>query len=120
VECGFSGSQNDRGMYTGSRFFNDYNKFLRPDETAGGDAIFRGCKGSGSRGGPGITDCFAPFNEPELIAKPMRRSFNRLSHRYRVVVENSLAAIKQWLIVKHAYRGDVEDQVLYLFSFLIK
>jgi len=64
-----------------------------------------------------IIDCFAPFNEPELFARPMRRTFNRLPvpHRYRVVVENSLSAIKPWLIVKHANRGDIEDQVFFHF-----
>jgi hypothetical protein len=111
VECGFLGGQNDRGMYTGSNFFRFFSIYLRPNETVGGDAIFRGCKGAGSRGGPGITDCFAPFSEPELVGNPHRRAFNRLSHRYRVVVENTLAAIKQWLIVKHPYRGSKEDQV---------
>lgn len=111
VECGFQGNENDRGMYKGSQFYRFNSLFLRFAETVGGDAIFRGSKGSGSRGEPGEKDCFAPFNETELRERPFRRPFNRLSHRYRVVVENSIGAIKKWLIVKHPYRGNKEDQV---------
>lgn len=112
VECGFQGSENDRGMYTGSKFYQHWTDFMSPEETVGGDAIFHGAKGEGSCGFIGwLSYCFAPYNSPDLVGKPHRRLFNRLSHRYRVVVENSIGQIKKWLIVTVPYRGNVEDQV---------
>ena len=111
VECGFAGSENDRDMYNGSRFYRYWRSFLRIAETVGGNAIFHGPKGQGSRAfNSWNDDCYAPFNSPELVGNPHRRQFNRLSHRYRVVVENAIGLIKKWLIVSVPYRGDKEDQ----------
>lgn len=80
----------------------------------GGDNIFNGQKGLGSRT-PGLcpiecTDFFALFNDGELNEDPERWILNLLLHRYRVVVENSIAQIKLWRIVKDPYKGNIEDQ----------
>jgi len=114
VECGFQGSENDRGMYNCSDFSGNYNLFLNDDETVGGDAIFQGPKGAGSRGLPiSQPDVFAPFNIPALRQNPNRKLYNRLMHRYRVVVEQSIGSIKQWKSVSIPYRGGIEDQAFF-------
>jgi hypothetical protein len=115
VENGFKGSENDRGMYNFSEFFKDNDRFLLDNETIGGDAIFQGPKGIGSRGGGRLnvhTDVFAPFNVNQLAHNPDRKYFNRYMHRYRVVVEQGIGSIKQWNIVQVPYRGDIELQVV--------
>eukprot|EP00617_Octactis_speculum_P017052 CAMPEP_0185756788 /NCGR_PEP_ID=MMETSP1174-20130828/15196_1 /TAXON_ID=35687 /ORGANISM="Dictyocha speculum, Strain CCMP1381" /LENGTH=347 /DNA_ID=CAMNT_0028435907 /DNA_START=42 /DNA_END=1085 /DNA_ORIENTATION=+ len=114
VDCGFLGSENDRGMYNLTNAFRNWRGYLRPNETLGGDNIFNGKKGLGSRD-PGVcpihlADLFAPYNEVELNENPDGWILNLLLHRYRVVVENSIGQIKQWRIVKDPYRGNIDDQ----------
>ena len=126
-------------MYNLTNVFRNWRGYLRPNETlgdhccfhdtihmvsyvnlhafcccVGGDNIFNGKKGLGSRD-PGVcpihlADLFAPYNEVELNENPDGWILNLLLHRYRVVVENSIGQIKQWRIVKDPYRGNIDDQ----------
>lgn len=122
-------------MYLLTSFFRNWDQYLRPNETVGrfptfdisildvislmlyvqgGDNAFNGKKGCGSRLAGvcpiHLTDVLAPFNEVELDADSDLWILNRLIYRYRVVVENSIAQIKLWRIVKDPYRGKIDDQ----------
>ena len=38
------------------------------------------------------------------------RRYNRWFRRHRIVVENTIARIKEWSIVRVPFRGDINDQ----------
>ena len=113
VEVNFPGSENDRGMYNKSHFFNNHTDYLRPHETLCGDNIFKGPKGRTSRLLNGESpDTVTPYNRAQLANDPtgVRKIFNVYLHRKRAVIENVFMRIAEWRIVTVPWRGELESQ----------
>lgn len=108
------GHNNDRGDYINSVVFQQHDQFLDRDEGLMGDGAYRGEKCPGGANDI-VASVLVPWQNDEIakapnVEVPGMEEFNRLQRRVRLVVENSIGAVKRWDIVRTPSRGDIGKQ----------
>jgi len=113
------GNDNDRGDYNHSYFSQQHNNYLDRDEGVIGDGAYRGRK-SPFAADENVKNVLVPYTVAELGHESVNAStrgdmlkYNRNIRKQRLVVENSIGAVKQWKIVQTPSRGDIYKQPHY-------